>query len=163
MPFESAITSLSQVGGVLIDYQDLRKRFGEDELTRIFDQANEGIANTQAVQGCVRDAEAEIIGYIGIHNPAEVAELPATAHTLLKTYALELFEAYAATRLTSFGFNFDPEERKRSVRTQLDRLKRNELLLVGKTPPTNAGEEARVATEPYEQTEESTWSDWGGF
>ncbi len=140
MPNEAAVTDVTLVAGDIIDWEDIVNEFGQAQLDRAFDDADDGTPVAQAVQRCVRDAESKVKAGAAKHYAAYIATItPATAHHLLKELSLSFFRLFASRKVNLWDFNVDYSSERESLRREVNDLAMNKTVLDGVAAPTNTG------------------------
>jgi phage gp36-like protein len=115
--------------GKFFTWKELSARLSNTAARRVFDDDRDGIADDDAVNRLISDADSETTAHASKNYPSQVDSTitPSNAHPYLKKLALDYAEAEAHGRFPSIFRHHDPD-------AELERaMKRLQNLALGKT------------------------------
>lgn len=129
----------------LLDEDYLEARMSPSTLTSIFDDANDGTRNTDAIDVCIEDAEAEVYSWVSrnypnLTIPVAAADPPPT----LRLAAFGFFYVFARDRKPEYWSKAQETERKDRLKAAyelVERYAKAEQILYDTdgAPPANVG------------------------
>lgn len=133
--------------GRFIDQNDVRTFLGEDVFLRIYDDGGGGVANAEAVQLLIEEAECEVFGAAVVtYPPDSLPSTPAQAKTtdggkLLRSITLRMARACAFRRYPEIP-RTDPAPEIKSAERMVEHLRDAKIVLHGlNVEPANVGGE----------------------
>lgn len=129
----------------LITKKQLENRLGREVVEKIYDDNNDGVADTDPLQQLLSDASSKVRGGLPLYNPDDLTPANALLTDELRRLALDAAFAMAAQRHSGY-INRNWKELMDQVDADLERVRKGQATLGSNSNPTPADNSLSVVS-----------------
>jgi phage gp36-like protein len=142
----------------LVTKAQLEARLSKVTVQRIFDDNNDGVADTDPVTQLLKDASSKVRGALPGYDPDTLTAANAAISEELRRIALDAAVAMAAQRRPTIVKGIDWKEMMEQVDNDLEKVRKGQATLGANTNPTPADHSVTVVTSAVGSS-----ASYGGF